>query len=785
MEFKRLRLSGFKSFVEPTELVIENGLTGVVGPNGCGKSNLLEALRWVMGESSYKNMRGSGMDDVIFSGSAGRPGRNMAEVTVVLDNSQRTAPAEINNADTLEVSRRIEREAGSAYRINGKDVRARDVQLLFADASTGARSPALVRQGQIGELISAKPQSRRKILEEAAGITGLHTRRHEAELRLKAAETNLTRLDDVVGQIEAQLSHLKRQARQASRYKSISGDIRKAEAIQLHLRWTDAAETVTSEQTALNEVTSALGEHTRASSEATRAQEEAAGVLPKLRDEEITAAAIVQRLNVERESLEAEESRAKARKDELERRRDQIGQDLNREREAIAETGDILGRLDAEESELNAASAGDDQLRGEAETSLKAAEAALREQEAAADEASQASASLRAKRASLESAVADQTRRVERLQSQLEAIDRDLAELGVDNEAAAEIARLTAMVEETTGLLADAEAAMEAAEAAVGEARTAEQDRRGELDDLEREAQKLSTEVGTLSKLLSVADSELWPPLIDSVTVEPGYETALGAALGDDLDVPTDEAAPIHWQELPPLDDDTPLPDGATPLSDVVKAPAALTRRLRQIGIVDAAQGKALQFGLKPGQRLVSKDGDLWRWDGLVAAADAPTAAAQRLAQRNRLSDLEVESKDASAKAQGARDAFNTARGKRPKPPLRAKKSCATPGARSTANSANCATPCRRPSAPQAKRPPGTRRLTIPATGSTAISPKPARRLRRPRRNAASCRRATRSRPSFRACANRSQNAARPIPTPAPVMTGSRARSRHAPTGWP
>src|SRR5690606_257236 len=166
MEFKRLRLAGFKSFVEPTELVIEQGLTGVVGPNGCGKSNLLEALRWVMGESSYKNMRGSGMDDVIFSGSGGRPARNMAEVTVILDNSGRTAPPAFNDAETLEISRRIEREAGSAYRINGKDVRARDVQLLFADASTGARSPALVRQGQIGELISAKPQARRKILEE-------------------------------------------------------------------------------------------------------------------------------------------------------------------------------------------------------------------------------------------------------------------------------------------------------------------------------------------------------------------------------------------------------------------------------------------------------------------------------------------------------------------------------------------------------------------------------------------------------------------------------------------
>ena len=662
MEFKRLRLSGFKSFVEPTELVIGGGLTGVVGPNGCGKSNLLEALRWVMGESSYRNMRGAGMDDVIFSGSAGRPGRNMAEVTVVLDNSQRSAPAEINNADTLEVSRRIEREAGSAYRINGKDVRARDVQLLFADASTGARSPALVRQGQIGELIAAKPQSRKKILEEAAGITGLHTRRHEAELRLRAAETNLTRLDDVVGQIETQLSGLKRQVRQASRYRSISGDIRKAEAIQLHLRWTDAAETVRSEQTALNDVTAALGGQTRASSEATRAQEAAAGALPGLRDEEITAAAIVQRLNVERESLEAEEVRANARKDELERRREQIGQDLSRERDTIAETGGILARLDAEKSELNAASASDGRLRGEAETSLKAAETALREQEAATDEASQASASLRARRASLDSVVADQTRRAGRLQSQLEAIDRDLAGLGVDGEAAAGIVRLTATAEETAGLLAEAEAAMEAAEAATGQARTAEQDRRGELDDLEREAQKLSTEVGTLSKLLSVADSELWPPLIDSVTVEPGYETALGAALGDDLDVPTDDAAAIHWLELPPLDDDSPLPDSAAPLSDVVKAPGALTRRLRHTGIIDAARGKALQAALKPGQRLVSKDGDLWRWDGLSAAADAPTAAAQRLAQRNRLSDLEVESRDASAKAQAARDAFNAAR---------------------------------------------------------------------------------------------------------------------------
>src|SRR5438552_6456771 len=226
MKVTRLRLSGVKSFVEAHELLIEEGLTGVVGPNGCGKSNLLEALRWVMGESSYKNMRASGMEDVIFSGTTQRPARNMAEVMVTLENRERTAPAEFNDSESLEISRRIEREAGSAYRINGRDVRARDVQLLFADASTGARSPALVRQGQISELINAKPQARRLILEEAAGITGLHTRRHEAELKLQAAEQNLGRLEDVLVQIEAQLESLKRQSRQAVRYRALSAEIR-------------------------------------------------------------------------------------------------------------------------------------------------------------------------------------------------------------------------------------------------------------------------------------------------------------------------------------------------------------------------------------------------------------------------------------------------------------------------------------------------------------------------------------------------------------------------------
>ena len=235
VQFTKLKLSGFKSFVDPVELHIQHGLTGVVGPNGCGKSNLVEALRWAMGETSAKRMRGGEMDDVIFSGTAGRPSRNIAEVALLLDNGERNAPAAMNDSAELEVTRRIERGSGSQYRVNGREVRARDVQLLFADSATGAHSTALVSQGRVGALINAKPTDRRSLLEEAAGITGLHSRRHEAELRLRAAETNLERLDDVIATLETQLQGLKKQARQASRYRNLAGHIRRHEAILLHL----------------------------------------------------------------------------------------------------------------------------------------------------------------------------------------------------------------------------------------------------------------------------------------------------------------------------------------------------------------------------------------------------------------------------------------------------------------------------------------------------------------------------------------------------------------------
>jgi len=284
MKLTRLRLLGFKSFVEPTDFLIEPGLTGVVGPNGCGKSNLVEALRWVMGETSHKSLRAVDMDDVIFAGSNTRPARNNAEVVMTVDNSHRKAPAQFNEHDSLDVSRRIEREQGSTYRINGREVRARDVHILFADASTGSRSPALVHQGRIGEIIQAKPEQRRRVLEEAAGISGLHARRHEAELRLRAAEQNLLRLEDVINQLAAQMESLKKQAKQAIRYRGIAAQVRKAEATLFHLRWVAATSELREAEHVRDLGVRLVAERTGQQAEASTRQALVAASLPPLRE---------------------------------------------------------------------------------------------------------------------------------------------------------------------------------------------------------------------------------------------------------------------------------------------------------------------------------------------------------------------------------------------------------------------------------------------------------------------------------------------------------------------
>ena len=358
MKLTRLRLLGFKSFVEPTDFLIEPGLTGVVGPNGCGKSNLVEALRWVMGESSYKSMRASAMDEVIFSGSNTRPARNNAEVAISVDNSERSAPAAFNDQDMLEIARRIEREAGSTYRINGREVRARDVQIVFADASTGARSPALVHQGRIGEIIQAKPEQRRRVLEEAAGVAGLHARRHEAELRLKAAETNLLRIEDVIGQLAAQMDGLKKQARQAIRYRTVSAQVRKTEAMLFHLRWSAASvEVRPTPSTPRTWACARSPPARRREAEASKRQALAAAALPELREAEARAGAALHRLNVAQQDLDREEQRAKDRVAELDLRLKQFAADAEREQKLAADAEAALARLAAEEETIRAGGA--------------------------------------------------------------------------------------------------------------------------------------------------------------------------------------------------------------------------------------------------------------------------------------------------------------------------------------------------------------------------------------------------------------------------------------------
>ncbi|MER9046602.1 chromosome segregation protein SMC [Mesorhizobium sp. M0923] len=643
MKFSRLRLLGFKSFVEPGEFVIERGLTGIVGPNGCGKSNLVEALRWVMGESSYKNMRASGMDDVIFSGSGTRPARNTAEVTLFLDNSDRTAPSAFNDADELQVSRRIEREAGSLYRINGKEARAKDVQLLFADQSTGARSPSMVGQGRIGELIQAKPQARRALLEEAAGISGLHTRRHEAELRLKAAEQNLERLDDVVGELESQIESLKRQARQASRFKNLSADIRKAEATLLHLRWTLAKTQEGEARSALAIATALVGDRAAAQMAAAREQGINAHRLPDLRDAEAAAAAAFQRLSIAKAQIEEEAGRIRARQAELDRRLQQLDGDLAREEHMVRDNADILERLAAEEAALNIENAGAAEREASTRAAFEQAASTLASSEAKLASLTAERAEAAASRNQIERTLRDTAERRDRFARQLADVDRELSEIVSRVAGLPDPAEKRLLVEQAQALLEGAERAAIATEQAVAEARASESAARPPVQDAKAELARIETEARTLAKILNAASGDLFPSVLEQISVERGYETALGAALGEDLDVPLDRSAPVHWGQSEIQPGDVALPEGTKSLASVVRAPAQLARRLAQIGIVDAADGRKLQTLLAPGQRLVSREGALWRWDGFTASADAPTAAAQRLAQKNRLAELDAE----------------------------------------------------------------------------------------------------------------------------------------------
>ncbi len=664
MHFQKLRLSGFKSFVEPVEFRIEAGLTGIVGPNGCGKSNLLEALRWVMGANSAKAMRADGMDDVIFGGSGARPARNHAEVSLQIDNADRTAPPRFNDHAVLEVTRRITRGSGSVYRINGAETRAKDVQLLFADASTGANSPSLVRQGQISELIGAKPSNRRRILEEAAGVSGLHARRHEASLRLNAAEANLARLDDVAQEIESGLNRLKRDARQADKYKRLSAEIRTLQGAALYARWAEAKAGLTTAEHDLALAAQAVEQTARAAAQAREATLTATQALEPLRQETMVAAAVLQRLVIERDRLERDAEQAQAEAARLVADLKRNADDQAREGQMASDAGAALERLALDLAEVERAMASAPSRLPALERTHIAAQAERAAAEAqmeqiageAAGQAARRQAAQAAIRATLDQAeraqaaaltrMAEATLRRDRTQQAMQTARAERAGLP---DAGPDVARAEHVLSQASNALAAARQALERAEADRAAALSAEVVAREAARQLDDELRRLKSEADGLKQLTASPAAAKTPyrAALDQVMPEPGYEAAVAAAFGEDLDAALDPklgpTAPAFWapdfwsggQAALPV-----WPEGATPLATFVAAPEALAGRLAMTALVEAADGARLQSRLPMGARLVSKAGGLWRWDGYTERAGAPRPAAKRLAQKARLADL-------------------------------------------------------------------------------------------------------------------------------------------------
>ncbi|MBN8809006.1 MAG: chromosome segregation protein SMC [Sphingomonas sp.] len=633
MQIKRLRLSGFKSFVDPADLRIEPGLTGVVGPNGCGKSNLLEALRWTMGETSARSLRGAGMDDVIFAGSDRRPARDFAEVSIL---------AEIDGTET-EVVRRIERGAGSAYRIDGRDVRAKDVALLFADAATGAHSPALVSQGKIAAVISAKPAERRAMLEEAAGIAGLHVRRKDAEQKLRATEANLARLDEIIADQETRANALRRQARQAERYRTLSEQIRIAEGRMIFARWRDAsaaAEVAKAEAAACEAKVAEAAEVQRA---AAAHQTAAADVLGDARSSAMAAREAASEAAHRLAGLRAEHQAAERRIGELAQQLARIGEDRAREGALAVDAAEALARLEAEATALRGRAAAGAARLPALDATLAEAERAARDADVALAQAmSRQAAELADVRVAEAAAAAARTRHERALRDQA-ALAAEVARIG---DAAPLQVERAAAVQARADALAAAEAARTARTAADADERAAQEVR--DTAEAARAAARaelvaIDSELAALEKATRPASRDR---LLDHVRAAPGYERALAAALGDDLETGLDAAADRCWAGAEPLPDD-PTAGGLDRLGDHVAAPAALARRLAQVLVADSDDGRALAVG----QRLVTRAGVLRRWDGYVAKASG-AAAAERLERINRLAELN----DARPAAQAAVD---------------------------------------------------------------------------------------------------------------------------------
>ena len=650
MIFRRLTMAGFKSFAETAEIDIESGLTGIVGPNGCGKSNIVEGLRWVMGESSARQMRGSEMDDVIFAGTEQRPSRNLAEITLQLDNSQRRAPAEFNDNDDIEVTRKIERGKGSSYTVNAKPARARDIQLLFADTATGARASGIVSQGRIGAIVGAKPVDRRTLIEEAANIRGLHARRHEAELRLRGAETNLERLDDVIAGLIEQRESLKKQARQAARYRSVADRTRKAEAQLLLARWQAAAADRASADEALHRTQLSVAERTEIAARSATARSEIAATLPPLRAAEAEKAAEYQRLALGREELDREEARLKEALAQIAARQDQISRDITRETALRDDANAAIARLASEQAELGTQIAESAPQQAAAAAALEDARTTSRQLDATLAEASAALRAAATTRSTLTNRLSDLTNRQT-------AATAALAQLSLDDLAAAAAASHDSKLAAEADFAA-ATAALEAAETSLAQTSAAADSALTARRDGEAQLTRLQAEIDALQYLLADTGDTDASPIADQLSVRDGMEAALAGYFADELSAPVDQGRNGFWRNGASAGDLQP-PDGTVPLADYVSGAPALTAALAGVGIVDDADSAAaLQFSLRPGQAVATRDGSLWRWDGFVRHAASSDKGAERIRQRRRLETLQ---NDANAAKQHTATAADTA----------------------------------------------------------------------------------------------------------------------------
>ena len=632
MLIKQLRLSGFKSFVEPSTLRIEPGLTGVVGPNGCGKSNLLEAIRWVMGENSPKSMRSGGMEDVIFAGTATRPPRDFAEVQL---------SAESDDGDELEVIRRIERGAGSAYRVNGKDVRAKDVALTFADAATGAHSPALVSQGKIAQVIAAKPQERRMMLEEAAGIAGLHVRRKDAESKLRQTETNLARLEDLMAGLDSQIASLRRQAKQAERYKKLSDEIKSAEARLVFARWRDAAAAAEAAKKAAGEAEARVAQAQAAADGAQKAQRAAAEALAEAREEQADrrddASAHGHRMAALTSQLEAAEQRLA----DLERQKKRLEEDRGDADRLTKDAAEALARLEKELAASEKDLAANEERRPALVAQSEDAERASRTAELALAKATADNAGVEAEWRVVEAEIAQAKQRLERVEAEGRRMaDQRGALAGEDVDGALQRAKqaaqdATASLEKQRSALEAMQARKAELQAARDEAASALSSARAELSGVEREHTALLRDREARERAAAKRSGR--QQAIDGVRAAKGYERAAAAALGRDgkalLGLPEDGAEGRYWTGA-----DAPKKVADSIADHLDACPAELRARLAIVHVAESDDGRSLA----PGESLVTMAGHLRRWDGLVVRGEGAAEAA-RLEADNRFAELDAQ----------------------------------------------------------------------------------------------------------------------------------------------